>query len=149
MSGRSSRKRRVNSISHLPKGDIEEQPIDKPISEMPDEIPLTYYDLVSYVEKVQRFNPTPLRLKTMQAIENITQRPLICYASQIYGNDRNAPTSIDHYDLLGFTDLINTTNGENVDIFLVSNGGNPEATERIVKLLRSQFSYIRFLIPAN
>ena len=36
-----------------------------------------------------------------------------------------------------------------VDIFVISNGGIAEATERIVRALRRQFNTIRFIVPSN
>lgn len=59
------------------------------------------------------------------------------------------PVQIDDSDLTGFDDLVYTTPGDNVDVFLISNGGSAEATERIVKLLRERYKRIRFILPAN
>jgi ClpP class serine protease len=62
---------------------------------------------------------------------------------------RGTPVSIDEDDIVGFSDLITTSPSESVDIFLISNGGSPEAVERIVKLLRGKYSKVRFLISGN
>lgn len=45
--------------------------------------------------------------------------------------------------------LLDLATGENVDVFLISNGGSPEAAERIIKLLRSKYKKVRFLIAGN
>jgi hypothetical protein len=60
----------------------------------------------------------------------------------------NTPISIDLEDLDGFTDLVNSIdNKSEVDVLLHSPGGSPEATERIVDVLRSSFEKVFFLIP--
>ncbi|MCH8878017.1 MAG: hypothetical protein IIA89_14560 [Chloroflexi bacterium] len=59
------------------------------------------------------------------------------------------PTYIDDGDLTGFSELITSVSGKEVDVFIASNGGSPETTERIVRLLRQRFSKVRFIIPGN
>ncbi|RLG44445.1 MAG: hypothetical protein DRN81_04580 [Thermoproteota archaeon] len=56
---------------------------------------------------------------------------------------------MDDSDLIGFGDLVQSVQGEAVDVFIVSNGGSVEASERIVRLLRERFKEVRFIIPAN
>jgi hypothetical protein len=59
-----------------------------------------------------------------------------------------APNFIDLSDVDGFTDLINSIKGnKSVDILLHSPGGRPDATERIVTILRNKFEEVHFLIP--
>ena len=60
-----------------------------------------------------------------------------------------APVSIDEGDLIGFNDLIDSIEGNQADVFIVSNGGYVEATERIVRRLRRRFTELRFLVPSN
>ncbi|MBI4507843.1 MAG: hypothetical protein HY691_20115 [Chloroflexi bacterium] len=91
-------------------------------------------------------SPTPA---SPERVEQVTQRPLICYAAQTSNIHRAIPTYIDHNDLIGFEDLTRSTVGEDVDVFVISNGGSPEATERIVRLLRTKFRRLRFIVPAN
>ena len=56
--------------------------------------------------------------------------------------------SIDLDDVDGFTDLVDSVaNRSEVDVLLHSPGGSPEATERIVELLRTRFEKVCFLIP--
>ena len=59
------------------------------------------------------------------------------------------PAYIDDSDLTGFGDLIHAVDGKALDVFVVSNGGSAEASERIVRLLRGRFESIRFLVPSN
>jgi len=51
-------------------------------------------------------------------------------------------------DIEGFTDLANSVDdSDSVDILLHSPGGRPDATERIVNILRNRFKEVNFLIP--
>jgi hypothetical protein len=59
------------------------------------------------------------------------------------------PAYLDHSDLLGFRDLVQTVEGDELDVFIVSNGGSAEAAERITKLLRERFQSVRYIVPAN
>ena len=59
------------------------------------------------------------------------------------------PAYIDDSDLTGIGDLIHSVGGESLDVFITSNGGSAEASERIVRLLRGRFKSIRFLVPSN
>lgn len=88
-----------------------------------------------------------LRIECIKAIEKITKRPLIVYAANTRRGGFNVPNAIDDSDITGFSDLIEDINNKKIDIFLHSPGGSAESTERIVNLLRSNFSHIRFLIP--
>ncbi len=80
-------------------------------------------------------------------IEKIRKRPLLVYAVKFPSN--NLPVSIDIEDLDGFYDLVNSTKKDNneVDFLIHSPGGSPEATERIVTIIRSKFKKVDFLIP--
>lgn len=58
------------------------------------------------------------------------------------------PNYIDLTDVDGFTDLVNSIeDGKSVDVLLHSPGGLPDATERIVTILRNKFEEVNFLIP--
>ena len=114
----------------------------------------TYQALSDYLSKLTAEKPEgveafELRKETITRIEKITQRPLICYVTKTSGVPQGVPVSIEDSDLTGFSDLVQTTPGPAVDVLVVSNGGVPEATERIVRLLREKFESIRFIVPAN
>ena len=88
-----------------------------------------------------------LRNACYSDIEKKRGRPLIVYASNFIGNG-SAPNSIDLSDVDGFTDLVNAINdSDSIDVLLHSPGGNPDATERIVGILRRRFAQVHFLIP--
>lgn len=81
-------------------------------------------------------------------IEELRKRPLIIYATKFLDALPNTPNFIDISDVDGFTDLVQSTNGsEEVDVLLHSPGGRPDATERIVHILRNKFKKVHFLIP--
>jgi len=97
-----------------------------------------------------QLNPLQLRLDCYKDIEQLRDRPLIVYAARfITSAIHNAPTNIDLSDVDGFTDLINSipTEKESVDVIIHSPGGKPDATERLVYLLRNRFKQVHFLIP--
>jgi hypothetical protein len=90
-----------------------------------------------------------LRKACYNDIESVRNRPLIIYASKfIDGSGQGAPVLIDINDVDGFTDLVNHINGtDSIDVLIHSPGGRPDATERIVYILRSRFKEVNFLIP--
>lgn len=90
-----------------------------------------------------------LRKACYEEIEKYRGRPLLVYATKfLEGVPPGAPNFIDLSDVDGFTDLINSVKyNDAVDILLHSPGGRPDATERLVGLLRSKFKEVNFLIP--
>lgn len=92
-------------------------------------------------------DPTLVRFECYKEIEALRGRPLIVYTTN-FDADPRAPVSIDLNDVDGFTDLVSSIeNSDSVDVILHSKGGNPDATERIVSILRSKFNEVHFLIP--
>jgi len=90
-----------------------------------------------------------LRKACYEEIEKYRGRPLLVYATKfLEGVPQGAPNFIDLSDVDGFTDLINSVKGNgSVDVLLHSPGGRPDATERLVGLLRGKFDEVNFLIP--
>lgn len=120
----------------------------------PSELPVTYQAISDYFSLIASrtpdgINPSFLRKATVAHIEQVTGRPLICYVTKTNGVPPQIPAYIDDSDLVGFADLTESTPGTDVDVFIVSNGGSVEASERIVRLLRERFESIRFIVPAN
>jgi Serine dehydrogenase proteinase len=125
---------------------------------MRNQIPVAYHEVTDHFVKAGTINPGELRQKTLKSIEELTGRPILCYVAKTLENPHfvlptmtplDEATSIDDNDMLGFTDLIESTPGNVADVLLVSNGGSPLAAERIVRMLRQKFTHIRFIIPAN
>ncbi len=90
-----------------------------------------------------------MRTACYEEIEQHRGRPLLVYATKfLEGVPPGAPNSIDLMDVDGFTDLVNSVKeGRSVDVLLHSPGGRPDATERLVGLLRNRFDEVHFLIP--
>lgn len=118
-------------------------------SSQPPKLPVTYQELHDYFNQLGDATPFSLRKETFLRIERLTQTPLICYVAKTHHLAQGIPAYIDDSDLVGFGDLSRSVNGPAVNIFLVSNGGSAEVTERIVRLLRDRFQHVRFLVPAN
>ena len=115
-----------------------------------ENFPITYQEISDYFVKYSDVTPFSLRKETFLKIEEVTGIPLICYVAKTHNVSQDMTAYIDDSDLTGFGDLIHSTQSESVNIFIVSNGGSVEATERIVHLLRERFKkLVRFIIPAN
>ncbi len=90
-----------------------------------------------------------IRKLCYEDIEKLRGRPLLVYATKfIDGVLPGTPNQIDLPDVDGFTDLVNSVaDSESIDVLLHSPGGRPDATERIVGILRNKFKEVHFLIP--
>jgi hypothetical protein len=91
-----------------------------------------------------------LRKACYADIEQLRGCPLIVYATKFIDNVLpGTPNQIDLPDVDGFTDLVNSIPKDKlcVDVLLHSPGGRPDATERIVGILRSRFEEVNFLVP--
>jgi hypothetical protein len=113
------------------------------------QLPVTYQALNDYLMQFGQVNLFTLRAETFRRIELVTGRPLICYVAKTNNLAPGIPAYIDDDDLTGFSDMASAVQGDAVDVFLASNGGSPEATERIVRLLRDRFKNLRFIIASN
>ena len=127
----------------------EDRPRAGPVKQYPDPLPRSYGELQVFLATAGEVNLFDVRLTAITRIQNETKRPLLCYATQTWNVSKEAPVSIDDGDLVGFSDLVESVDGNDVDVFLISNGGSAEATERIVRRLRGRFNGLRFLIPSN
>ncbi|HMU10934.1 MAG TPA: hypothetical protein PKC54_13060 [Ferruginibacter sp.] len=94
------------------------------------------------------------RIACYKEIEILRGRPLLVYATKFVNLNLPPlpiaiPNSIEISDIDGFTDLVNTipTDKKSVDILIHSPGGKPDATERLVILLRQRFDEVHFLVP--
>jgi len=121
----------------------------RPEKQYPDPLPRSYGELQAFLGQQEGINPFEIRLATINRIQNETKRSLLCYVTQTANVPNGAPVQIDDGDLVGFSDLINSVSGDKADVFVISNGGSAEATERIVRRIRERFDVLRFLIPSN
>lgn len=87
----------------------------------------------------------------IRAVEKITGRPLIIYATAFMSRDKvqasGGAVSIDDYDRLGFEEATSGIEGDSLDVLIHSPGGSPEVAEAIISLLRSKFNGLRFIVP--
>ena len=92
-----------------------------------------------------------VRRERIAAVEKITGRPLIIYATAFLERDKVQATrgdvGIDHHDPVAFDEVISTIKENSLDVLLHSPGGSAEAAEGIVALLRSRFENLRFIVP--
>ncbi len=93
-----------------------------------------------------------VRRGKLAELSQMTGRPCILYAVEMFNAKKaqlaGGDTSINLGDRDGFFEVLRDISGDNLDVILHSPGGSPEATESIVKLLRSRFKNIRFIIPS-
>ncbi len=106
--------------------------------------------LLQQPQGIQASTLFDLRKLCYSEIEALREKPLLVYATKFIENvPDGAPNQIDLSDVDGFTDLVNSIPSEitSVDVLIHSPGGRPDATERIVEILRSRFQQVDFLIP--
>lgn len=112
-----------------------------------------WYDLLNSLKQNPDQNVNlyqDLRVPVYKEIEEKRDRPLLVYGTQFVDSPPdNRYISIDLSDVDGFTDLVSSVSEDydSVDIMLHSPGGSPDATERIVNLIRNRFNNVEFLIP--
>jgi len=91
-----------------------------------------------------------VRRDKYKLVSGITGRPLLVYATAFHTPIKvkiGGPLlNIDMSDKDGFYEIVRNIDSKEIDIFIHSPGGSAEATESIVKILRSKFDYIRFII---
>jgi hypothetical protein len=92
-----------------------------------------------------------VRRERIRAVETITGRPLIIYATDFTNLGKiqaaGGEVTIDARDKISFEEVIRRVDGPNLDILIQSPGGYPEAAESIIELLRQKYSNIRFIVP--
>ncbi len=91
----------------------------------------------------------PVRRKYLKKLSEHTGRATILYATK-WTQDANLPAgllSISFEDVQGFVEVASDLSGDKLDLILHSPGGSAEATEALVKYLRTEFDHIRVIIP--
>jgi len=116
---------------------------------MDGSFPITNQEILDYFNNNPTLTHTGLRIKTIIEIEKTTGIPLICYTSKTSNIQQGMRPSIEDDDIDGFSDLIHKIDGENIDVFIISNGGYPNSAERIINLLRNKYKKIRFIVTGN
>lgn len=92
------------------------------------------------------------RREKYAAVEKITGRPLIVYATDFLNKDKinacRGDVEIDLTDRDGFLEVTQALEDKAADVMPYSPGGLPEAADSIVHILRSKFDHVRFIIPS-
>src|SRR5580658_1700550 len=90
------------------------------------------------------------RRSKIKAVQDLTARPLIVYATACTVPKQLHPAMlmIEPGDMTGFQAVTQHLKGKKLDVLIHSPGGYPDATEALVRMLRRQFDDIRFIVPA-
>lgn len=91
-------------------------------------------------------NLDQMRLDALRRVASITGRPVISYSTAFM--TAPAPiTSINLQDMQGLMEVFKGLPGPNLDLILHSPGGQAEATDSLVRYMRSRYSSVRVFIP--
>ncbi|GAB4362019.1 MAG: hypothetical protein Kow006_33130 [Gammaproteobacteria bacterium] len=87
--------------------------------------------------------------KAINDIENIRERPLLCYMSNVVNSRITASISIDGNDDLPFSEMVSLVPEDikKIDIMLVTPGGSAQQVAKFVDKLRPRFDNVSFLLP--
>lgn len=111
----------------------------------------TWTEISEQIRAAGQNGQDTVRRAKLAELHSITGRPVILYAVEMFNRRKidaaGGEITIDLSDKEGFKEALKEIGGDNLDVILHSLGGSPEATETIVKLLRSRFQNVRFLIP--
>ena len=113
----------------------------------------TWGELLTKLQQLQREGRADafdlVRRESLSDLANYTGRNAILYATGHLQKPRVPPEllSITNEDIEGFMEVFHGLSGTSVDIILHSPGGRVEATEAIVKYIRSKFSDVRVIVP--
>ncbi len=90
-----------------------------------------------------------VRLKYLKRVYEATGRPVVLYATAFLESRRMDAglLQISLSDVQGFMEAVASIQGRDLDLILHSPGGYAEATESIVRYLRSRFDHIRVIVP--
>ena len=110
--------------------------------------------LVATLEEIERRENDfdGVRRERIRAVEAITNRPLVIYATAFLNRVKvqasGGEVGIDGNDKIAFDEVTaDLPVDSGLDLLLHSPGGQPEAAEAIVELLRSRFPSLRIIVP--
>lgn len=87
-----------------------------------------------------------IRRKYLRQLNTLTGRSVVLYATDFLGKG-GAHTQINLLDMQGLMEVFKDLPGPNLDLILHSPGGQAEATDRLVRYMRSKFDHIRVFVP--
>ena len=89
-----------------------------------------------------------IRLKYLKALHAHSGHAVISYMSGwLQGNKPALAHSVEGQDVHGLMEVCYQVEGSKLDLILHSPGGSPEAAEQMLEYLRTQFDYIRAIVP--
>ena len=86
------------------------------------------------------------RIKLYEEVERIRKRPLITYVTSIRSNMSGIMAGDSISQIIQQIELISSESNE-VDFLIISNGGDPITSLRIISLLRERFKKVSVLLP--
>lgn len=92
-------------------------------------------------------NLDDMRATHLRRVQQLSGNDVVLYATDFLGGGGGIQTAINLQDLQGFMEVMRGLNGPGLDLILHTPGGQAEATERIVRYIRSKFSTLRVLVP--
>ncbi len=87
-----------------------------------------------------------LRTQRLRALYDLTGRSVVVYAADFL-NKGGPVTQIQLGDMVGLMEVFKDLPGPYLDLVLHSPGGQAEATDRLVRYMRSKFEHIRVIVP--
>lgn len=90
------------------------------------------------------------RLEALKTISDVTDRPVVSYYAAFLsanGPQAAAATAINLGDIQGLMEVFRGLSGTGLDVILHSPGGQAEATDSLVRYMRSKYSNIRVFVP--
>lgn len=87
-----------------------------------------------------------IRRRYIRDLSALTGRSVIVYASDFL-NKPGPQSSINLGDMQGLMEVFRDLPGPDLDLILHSPGGQAEATDRLLRYLRTKFSHIRVIVP--
>jgi hypothetical protein len=115
----------------------------------------SWIDIQREIEEAGKAKQQPadfdtVRRASYKKLAALSGRPLIVYASAFHVPIKSQLAgpmlSLDLADKDGFREVVRNLDGPQVDVFIHSPGGSPEAVESVVAILRSKFNDVRFIV---
>jgi hypothetical protein len=88
-----------------------------------------------------------VRRKYLHQLHALTGRSTVSYTTDFLGVGAGQQTMITLGDMQGLMEVFRDLPGPNLDLILHSPGGQAEATDRIVRYMRSKFDHVRVFVP--
>ncbi len=86
------------------------------------------------------------RVALIKRIQELRNRPLVSYVTTMNPLPR-VTAYIIHEDIVPFSEVLDSVEGDSVDVLLESPGGLSEVAVELASLLRNRFKHVGFIIP--